>query len=152
MYKHRNVMICLWVCILIYLAIYLQMALYVKDCQTFYLHKIQHTLGSCLCKIYTWKKTSKRWFYFQEKNYPKNWTRVITLLSGPPSFFRASTKCSWSSSVHLILFLLHAVDPDEDGDELNWTLTREPPLRRPSWSEEGDTWIDEHCGGMPYMS
>lgn len=73
---------------------------------------------------------------------------MTNLLSGPSSFFTASTKRSWSSSVHLNLDLLAVAELEDDWDELSWTLTGDPRF----WLEQDDTGSDDSCGGVPYMS
>lgn len=76
---------------------------------------------------------------------------MATLLSGPSSLFTASTKRSWSSSVHLNLALLVVADPEDDRGELSWTFTGDPAFCT-LWLEQDDTGSDESCGGVPYMS
>lgn len=108
---------------------YLQMALHMIDGQAFYLHKLQHTFWSCLYKIsYNWYINTN--LNIKSENFLK-WTRRTTLLSDPPSLLTASTKRSWSSSVHLNLGLLRA----SAWDELSWSLTGVTAIGTPSWSE-----------------
>jgi hypothetical protein len=76
---------------------------------------------------------------------------MANLLSGPSSFFTASKKRSWSSSVHLNLDLLVVAELEDDWDELSWTLAGDPRFCI-LWVGQDDTGSDDSCGGVPYMS